>query len=387
MADYCAGCGQKRAPLRQPVHHFVAESIVEYFGVDGRLWRSLGLLLFRPGRLTQAYVEGRRARYLRPLRLYLTATLLFFFLLSVLDPVERLGEAMMPDDAVLDSTVAVGARLATLDSVLAARAQREQRWVLQADSLRDALGTAATDSLGVVTGREGAAGALEALEAALDEVEGEIEDARDAASQRRLRRLVWERDLLATWPADSLVEPRRLEEAAEILFPDGGNDINVGLPAWMPTSGPVERLKEARTDEEGFVALMDYLRAALSQLPTVLFLLLPVFALLLKAVYVRRGWYYSEHLVFALHTHAFAFLVFAFLAVLLGVTGGTWWSLALAQVLLLVIPVYFFVAQKRVYGQGWIKTGVKAILLGWVYGGMILVMGLTLALVLAAIWG
>ena len=114
-----------------------------------------------------------------------------------------------------------------------------------------------------------------------------------------------------------------------------------------------------------------------------MFLLLPVFALLLKLVYVRRDWFYSEHLVFALHTHAFAFLVFAVIAALLGFSGGAAWAGIVSQLLLVGIPLYFFVAQKRVYGQGWLKTGVKALLLGWVYG-FLLVMGMVLAILLAS---
>lgn len=387
VVDYCARCGQENAPLRQPVHRFVGESLVEYFGVDGRLWNSLVPLLFRPGRLTQEYLAGRRVRYLRPLRLYLTATLFFFFLLAALDPVSKLGEFMGQGDAEADTTVAVADRIAALDSALAALQLEEVRQMQLADSLREVLAAFKPEGPGVTSGLGEDVPGLEATEEALAEVEEELADLREGTAPRRRRRLAWERDLLATWPPDSLIRAGDLDRAAELIFPGPRPDINVGLPSWLPRSEAVERMQTARTGNEVASAAADFGRAALGQMPTVMFLLLPFFALLLKLVYVRRDWYYSEHLVFALHTHAFAFLVFALVAVLLGFSGGAAWAGTAAQVLLVLLPVYFFVAQKRVYGQGWVKTGLKALVLGWLYGFAVLALGLTLAIVLAAILG
>ena len=51
-----------------------------------------------------------------------------------------------------------------------------------------------------------------------------------------------------------------------------------------------------------------------------------------------------------------------------------------------MIPVYFYIAQKRVYGQGWIKTAFKAMVLAWLYGFVLLV-GLVGAIALAAAFG
>ena len=121
----------------------------------------------------------------------------------------------------------------------------------------------------------------------------------------------------------------------------------------------------------------------LDRLPTVIFLLLPVFALLMKLLYVRRGWYYAEHLVFALHTHAFAFVVFSVVALLIWASGGADWAGAASAVLLSTIPIYFIIAQKRVYAQGWIKTLVKVYFLAWMYF-WVLLGGAILAVALAA---
>jgi hypothetical protein len=88
------------------------------------------------------------------------------------------------------------------------------------------------------------------------------------------------------------------------------------------------------------------------------FLLLPVYALLLKLLYLRRKRLYVEHFVFALHVHAFVFALFT--VVLL--TGGL-----VSGLLVVWMMVYLFLAMRRVYGQSWLKTGVKYLALGWSY--------------------
>lgn len=109
---YCPACGQKSEPLRKPAHHFVRDTVAELVEIDGRELRTLGALLFKPGTLTRAYFAGRRLHYVRPLRLYLLSTLAFFFLLSVLDPAERLREEIVRNDA---DTATVAAHLAEKD--------------------------------------------------------------------------------------------------------------------------------------------------------------------------------------------------------------------------------------------------------------------------------
>jgi len=75
---FCAACGQPDKPLDPPVRHFAAEFAQELLDVDGRLVRSLRRLLFSPGFLTREHVEGRRAPWLSPLKLYLLASVAMF---------------------------------------------------------------------------------------------------------------------------------------------------------------------------------------------------------------------------------------------------------------------------------------------------------------------
>jgi hypothetical protein len=75
---YCPVCGQE-TQLRLPTARvFLREAMGRYVALDGRLWRTLATLLFRPGLLTTEYLAGRRRRYIRPARLFLVLSLALF---------------------------------------------------------------------------------------------------------------------------------------------------------------------------------------------------------------------------------------------------------------------------------------------------------------------
>lgn len=82
---YCRRCGQAARPHAPTLREFVHEFVSHYVALDGGvLWRSLGALLLQPGRLAREYFAGRRTRYVSPLRLYLTASILFFVAIGLL---------------------------------------------------------------------------------------------------------------------------------------------------------------------------------------------------------------------------------------------------------------------------------------------------------------
>lgn len=76
---YCPACGQLAASFHRPVISLVAETISDSLALDGRIARTLPRLLFRPGRLSRDYSEGKRSRYVPPFRLFLLSSLLFYF--------------------------------------------------------------------------------------------------------------------------------------------------------------------------------------------------------------------------------------------------------------------------------------------------------------------
>lgn len=75
--QYCHACGQ-RAHLHHRLTDLGHEALESIAHFDGRLWRTLPLLAFRPGRLSREWMAGRRTRYVQPLHLFLFAVFLLF---------------------------------------------------------------------------------------------------------------------------------------------------------------------------------------------------------------------------------------------------------------------------------------------------------------------
>ena len=81
--NYCPHCGQDTSPHAPSFLQFVHEFIGHYIALEGKLWPTLGLLFTQPGVLTLRYREGKKQRYILPLRLYLTASILFFLIVKL----------------------------------------------------------------------------------------------------------------------------------------------------------------------------------------------------------------------------------------------------------------------------------------------------------------
>ena len=75
---YCSACGQKDAEVAKPLATVIADFFDNTFALDSRVLRTIGLLIVYPGRLTRAYLDGQRARYMPPVRLFVVCSLLFF---------------------------------------------------------------------------------------------------------------------------------------------------------------------------------------------------------------------------------------------------------------------------------------------------------------------
>lgn len=83
-AVYCPRCGEPLAMGPLPLRGVLARLVHDYLAPGGPFWRSLGLLIGRPGSLTLLHNQGRRSGYVPPLRLYLIASSLFFLVLGAL---------------------------------------------------------------------------------------------------------------------------------------------------------------------------------------------------------------------------------------------------------------------------------------------------------------
>jgi hypothetical protein len=101
--EYCAACGQRYEPHIHSMAHFAGEAFESITHADSRLWRTLGYLLAKPGRLTREFFDGRRATYLPPFRLYLVISVAFFLLGPSADSNMAIKDAETVELAVSDA--------------------------------------------------------------------------------------------------------------------------------------------------------------------------------------------------------------------------------------------------------------------------------------------
>ena len=142
-----------------------------------------------------------------------------------------------------------------------------------------------------------------------------------------------------------------LPEVEDAATEANGSDENSELETYI-----VNKLKLAAENRDDIISII------YRWLPRLMFILIPVFALLLKFSFKGNGYYYLQHLVFGLHFHSFAFLL-ALLLMPLSAFNGDWSS----YLLLGTIAVYLFIAMRRVYSETTGKTAFKFVLLGGSY--------------------
>ncbi|KAA9130938.1 DUF3667 domain-containing protein [Marinihelvus fidelis] len=169
--------------------------------------------------------------------------------------------------------------------------------------------------------------------------------------------------------------------------PDEFPNLQFNDRPWDPETNPVaipllpQRLNDWINEEIGESPrkardIADDPRAFVGEvmdlLPGTMFVLLPVFALILKFWYLFARRYYVEHLVLSLHNHAFLFVVMSMVLLLDTISdalgSGAWGSHAasvLGAVMFCWMPVYLLMSLKTVYRQSWPMTLLKGLLV-WV---------------------
>ena len=148
VGSHCHGCGQ-RGHQHKTLGAFFHDLLHGVLHFEGKIWRTLPMLLWRPGRLTREYIDGRRASYVSPIALFLFTIFLLFAVFSAMGGAEAITDGVEAD--VTQATEAAyrysDSQLESLRSRLAAeedaddRAELEQE-IAQLEEQRAALRTA-----------------------------------------------------------------------------------------------------------------------------------------------------------------------------------------------------------------------------------------------------
>jgi predicted RNA-binding Zn-ribbon protein involved in translation (DUF1610 family) len=304
-AHYCPDCGQETDPRPPTVVELVRQLLSHYASAEGRLWPTLVGLISKPGFLTAEYLAGRRRRYIVPTRLYLTMSILFFVVVKVLGA----GNLANPETQI-ERTSAAAAKTAV-------QPRTGQEIPRPTDLARDALEEARKDfkkEFAKAQTRNKAGGAPFQIHTGPD-VKGAAMD-------------------------DSILKAFECET----------------------DSLQCRKIKDWLADRYGNITVREFITRLKDRMialaPYAMFMLLPVFATLTWLLYWRRRLYYSEHLVYALHVHSFAFLLLLTISVMPKVISDLLWFAGAA---------YFWFAMRRVFGGRWWMTTLRWAVLGMVY--------------------
>ncbi len=86
---FCSRCGQRAVPPHPTMRELAGDAVAEFSGWDGKFSETIRTLVRRPGELTRQWLAGRRVHFISPLRLYLTASLLFFIVQTSAPTLEK----------------------------------------------------------------------------------------------------------------------------------------------------------------------------------------------------------------------------------------------------------------------------------------------------------
>jgi hypothetical protein len=309
---YCAECGQPNHNYAAPLWADIQDFFGNHFGFDTKFFRSILPLLFRPGFLSREYSAGRRVRYIAPLRLYIFSSILFFLV----------AWSLAPSNFFHFNTPTRSAQPGKAQQTVKNLTAAEQREIRANPYLT------AQQKQTILNG--------------MAEGPAKTSQAGNASSTH----------------TGISVEPSVTPNVTITSSDSSNNRVNATIFG--------RKINMPKTEFEAKVT-----QAMRSYLPKLMFVFLPLVALLLKIFYLRSGRYYMEHLIFALHNHAFIFvtMLVMVLANLLGKYAA--WAVTPAHYFNVIlgwyIVIYVFLAMRHYYRQSFFRTLVKYLLIGFIY--------------------
>lgn len=316
--QYCPFCGQEAAD-NLTIGLLFSNTISNYFSVDGRFFRSFIPLMLKPGVLARRFVDGKRQYYLHPAQFYLFISVLFFFLFSF---------TIRRADNTINLALKKGfEQKINLDSLSIGK-----------DSIQFAAAKKALKDNQVVLG----------------------------ASDKRILAL------------DSLIKAKQATDTIAPLNVSVGIQREV-LDSLIANGAPLQQKLKAMGLEEDAGAfktrlyrqLLKFyeqrgggiLKAFYDTIPIAMFLLMPLFALLLKVFYWRRG-NFAHHMVFSFYFFTF---VFTSLFILLVVQNLIEIPLWLEVLFILSFLMYLILSLKNFYRSSWLGAILKANTISFIY--------------------
>lgn len=340
---YCHVCGQQNIEPKETVWGLITHFFYDITHFDGKFFSTLKYLAVRPGFLSVEYVKGRRASYLNPIRMYIFTSALFFIIFFSVTNIDNIGpsgkyagaDSTSDTASIIEHTRRNALRMADnkadSQAILNAVAQLE-------DTLRANAPTLAGRASRVATAKQDTA----------------TKQQTDSTGRRKKKRnnSGW------SFSVDELnyTDIKQYDSAQAALSP--GNRDN-----WFERMMMRRQIMlRKKYGDDGTTLMKAWLNSFFHQFPKLLFVSLPIFALILRLLYLRRKqFYYVDHGIFSIHLYIFDFILLLVSMGLFWLSDATGWSIIdwLQLPLWLYRFYYQYKAMRVFYGQGRGKTLVK----------------------------
>jgi hypothetical protein len=325
---YCGQCGQPAIDYRRSFGHVLVDVLNEFLNWDSKFFATIALLIAKPWRLTNEFVAGHRVRYVHPLRLYLLASILFFFAVNYGARGIRFDPTKFPDEKRAEVAAAIADKRDEIEAELSKEnLSPDQRQKVQKalDYLTKPTSSATTTPTPEESPSPTAAPGISPTAESGQQTYGPVGD----------RPFVVFDDAKSTTPFERWIEGRAKEKMGE-------HGTKMGL----------------------------FISTLFSNLPYMMLCCIPLFALVLKVLYIRRRLFYIDHLIYALHIHTF-FYAGIMLIVLVTIGLNRFAPGAIAGWLIALLWIAFvtqiFLSIRYVYRQGWFISIFKFFFGGFVY--------------------
>lgn len=357
MGEFCSQCGQHAIDYRRSILRVLLDAADSFLNWDTKFLQTLNLLLLRPWQLTNDFNAGRRARYVHPLRLYLIASVVFFLMARAIN-----WDSPGPIELTAQDRAELVASLGKLTEPASPLSPEQKEKV-------EAARTKLLEGQGVLTEQE--RGELKTVFS--DFLKSTLRKKLDPGERAKMSQAI----ASIPEPPDPPVETKPGEPPAvptvsatpkppkkqPLHFTVGKTgDKKTPFQTWLE-----HQIKE-KIGEDGAKArvFLDTLR---NNIPVMMLCCIPLFAFVLKILYIRKHRFYVEHLVHALHIHTFLYVTVIITALAAMGANRTMPALSgwIVGLMSCAILIQIFRSIRHVYKQGWFFTIVKFLLGGLVY--------------------
>ncbi|MAS69701.1 DUF3667 domain-containing protein [Zunongwangia profunda] len=322
---FCPNCGQLNSIKKLALGDFFSEFFSGLFAYDSRFIRTMRILLFKPGKISKDYIQGKRMRYVNPYRFFLTTAIIFFLIYGYDNSFEGINLNQEPEELAkelekmnTENNVDIefeGIPFTKLDSIIPPKPVKNKTY-------HDYLVTQEQiDTMSIA----------DAFSTKINLFDHYFKETKNTVPVDAIKKLDLKNSAYNRWLYKKVIDFKLLRENPQLF--------------------------------------LNYL---IGKLPFIIFIFLPIFTLFLSLIYIRSKYNYMEHLTFAFHTQSMFFILYS-VALIIDIFTKNSYGVNIANIIFIG---YLYQGLRKFYAQGKFKTIVKFMILNIIFFTLAIIVGL-----------